>query len=431
MSALEFVSGVESRHMPVPEFGSGVGELENEGAYAVMAAASALEAATGRNVVHLEIGQPGFATPSHVAAAGIEAIAGGDTKYTAPGGKQVLRERIAERTTARMNGSGVTVSSDMVVVGPGAKPGLFFTTLALVRGKEDEVIIPDPGFPTYAAMVGVAGGTCVPVRMDKAHGQRSFDMSALEKAVGPKTRLLIINSPSNPVGGIIGRGDLERIADLAKKHDFWVLSDEIYSRLTYGDNDFVSMLSIESMAERTIVVDGFSKSWAMTGWRLGWAVMPAALAERVELLLCHSVGCTSAFVQTAGIAALSLEANNGRDPGIAEMRKVYRRRRDLVVNRLNAMTGVICELPDGAFYAWADVSAFGLPSRIVAERVLQDGFVAVLPGTDFGEFGEGFIRISYVSEDCVLEEGMDRLEAVLGSMSLAGADRDDKDVAVL
>jgi aspartate aminotransferase len=315
-----------------------------------MAAASALEATTGIDVVHLEIGQPGFSTPTHIAAAGIAAISDGDTKYTAPGGKNELRALIAKRTSVR---SGVMITSDMVVVGPGAKPGLFFSTLALVRGPEDEVVIPNPGFPTYAAMVGVAGGTCVPVAMDGARGQRSFDMGALELAVGPQTRLLVLNSPSNPVGGVVGRKDLERIAVLAKKFDFWVLSDEIYSRLTYGDGEFVSMLSVDGMAERTIVVDGFSKSWAMTGWRLGWAVMPAALAGRVELLLCHSVGCTAAFVQTAGIAALGLEVEGGYDAGVADMRTVYRRRRDLVVGRLQAMRGVRCGVPDGAFYAWA------------------------------------------------------------------------------
>lgn len=232
---------------------SGVAALENEGAYAVMAAASALERSSGRDVVHLEIGQPGFPTPSHICERAAEAIAAGDTRYGPPAGKAELRRCIAQWTSAR---SGVSVSAEQVIIGPGAKPGLFFTTIALVRGPTDEVIIPDPGFPTYRAMVQVSGGTAVPVKLRE--DMRSFDMGALEKAVSHRTRVLVINSPSNPCGGIIPTEDLERIADLAKKYDFYVISDEIYSQLAYTA-ECKSILSISGMSERTIVVDGFSK----------------------------------------------------------------------------------------------------------------------------------------------------------------------------
>lgn len=235
------------------KYQSGVTVLENEGAYAVMAAASDLEKSSGRKVIHLEIGQPGFPTPRHICDRAVAAIAAGDTKYGPPAGKSELRSCIATWTSEK---SGIQICPDQVVVGPGAKPGLFFTTLALVRGPGDEVIIPDPGFPTYRAMVQVAGGKAVPVRLRK--DMRSFDMEALEAAVGHQTRILVINSPSNPCGGIVPAEDLGRIADLAKQYDFYVISDEIYSQLAYTAS-CKSILSIPGMAERTIVVDGFSK----------------------------------------------------------------------------------------------------------------------------------------------------------------------------
>lgn len=365
-------------------FNPGVEELENEGAYAVMAAASALEKKTGKSVVHLEIGQPGFPTPAYICKAANAAIAAGDTKYGPPAGSTALRECIAEWTKARTS---VRIDPKQVVVGPGAKPGLFFSTIALIRGKQDEVIIPDPGFPTYAAMVSVAGGTTVSVRL--APDMRTYDMKALEAAVGPSTRLLVINSPSNPCGGVAAKEDLEKIAELAKKYDFYVLSDEIYGQLTYTDQ-YTSILSLPGMVDRTIVVDGFSKSWSMTGWRLGWSVMPLSLAERVELLMVHSVGCTASFVQAAGVVAIQ-----GSTEDIQQMRDEYRRRRDLVVAGLNSIKGVTCATPEGAFYAWADISRFGLSSKEIASRLLQEGLVAVLPGTDFGKGGEGYMRLSY------------------------------------
>lgn len=383
-------------------FATGVEALEHEGAYAVLAAANELEAKTGKSVVHLEIGQPGFATPAHAADAGVAAIRGGQTKYSSPAGVGGLRAAIAERTTRT---HAVKVGAENVVVGPGAKPGLFFATLALVRGLEDEVIIPDPGFPTYGAMVAVAGGTCRPVPLSE--DLSSFNMDVFRASVGPRTRLVVLNSPANPTGGVMPAKDIAEIARLAKLHDFWVLSDEIYSQLVY-DGEYSSILSEPGMLERTVLVDGFSKSYCMTGWRLGWAVMPEALAERVELLITHSVGCTATFTQAAGLAALQ-----GPDDGVSMMREAYRRRRDLVVDAMNAIEGVHCATPAGAFYAFPDVSALGLGSGEVAKRLLEEGFVATLPGTDFGAEGEGFIRISYVSEEEVLQEGLSRITTVL------------------
>lgn len=391
-----------------PKFAPGVLTLENEGAYAVMAAAKALEHRTGKNVIHLEIGQPGFSTPDPIISAGVSAIHAGHTKYSSPAGIPDLRQAIAEWMHTHRNLS--YVSANNVVVGPGAKPGLFFTALALIRGPQDRVLIPDPGFPSYLAMVNVAGGTPVPVPLRS--DMRSFDMQAFRAAVDEHTRLVVLNSPGNPTGGVIPREDLEEIANLAKIHDFWVISDEIYSQLVYDDS-FVSIAQFPEMERRTIIVDGFSKSFCMTGWRLGWAIMPEELAHRVELLLVHSVGCTATFVQHAGIAALQ-STGDGR---LDDMRAAFQSRRDLVVSSLNAIPGVSCMLPQGAFYAWADIRKLRRTSKEVATFLLNDGFVATLPGTDFGNNGEGFIRLSYVSNEDVLREGLARMAQSLGRLT--------------
>lgn len=388
-------------------YSSGVDTLENEGAYAVMAAASQLEAQTGRSVVHLEIGQPGFPTPDHISETGINSIRDGNTKYSSPRGINPLRQSIAKWLDQNRRLPWVT--ADNIVIGPGAKPGLFFTALALIRGSHDRVIIPDPGFPTYDAMVAVAGGTAVPVPLRK--DMRSFNMDILKKEINKGgIRMLVLNSPGNPTGGVIPEDDLKEIAELSKKHDFWVLSDEIYSQLCYEDG-YTSIVELDGMRDRTVVVDGFSKSYCMTGWRLGWAVMPKELANRVELLMVHSVGCTATFTQQAGLQAIE----NGEED-VEFLRKVYRKRRDLVVEWLNKIPGVRCETPQGAFYAFADISEFGTSSKKIADLLLNEGFVAVLPGTDFGKAGEGYIRLSYVSDEETLKEGLKRIEQTLGKL---------------
>lgn len=385
-----------------------VSTLQNEGAYAVLAKATALER-EGRDIVHLEIGQPGFPTPEHIVEAGVDAIRGGKTKYAAPDGAPSLREAIAAHVSETR---GVAVSPDEVVVGPGAKPGLFFPTLALVN-PGDTVVYPDPGFPTYRAMIEVAGGipAPAPLRPDGA----SFDMAALADLVrSRKPRLIVLNSPANPTGGVMPREDVEAVARLAEEHGAWILSDEIYSRLVYADGDAdaakekkaFSAFSVPGARARTVLVDGFSKTYCMTGWRLGWAVMPAHLARKVELLAVHSYGCVAAFTQEAGVAALT-----GPQDDHAEMLAEYRRRRDFVVAALNKIEGVKCPVPQGAFYAFPDVSAFGKTSAEIADGLLRDAGVAVLPGTDFGANGEGKIRLSYVGEMATLEEGMRRIKA--------------------
>ncbi|PXF42819.1 putative aminotransferase YugH [Gracilariopsis chorda] len=388
---------------PPASFAAGVETLQNEGAYAVMAAAKALEQRTGKDVIHLEIGQPGFDTPQPIVEAGVQALQSGQTRYSNPAGISSLRHEIARFARDQRGISWCEEAN--VVVGPGAKPALFFACLALVRGSHDRVIIPDPGFPTYNAMVQVAGGTAVPVKLRT--DQRGYNMKALREAVDEDTRVVVVNSPGNPTGGVMPEDDLAELAALAREKDFWVISDEIYAQLCYEDR-YVSIGSMEGMADRTVVVDGFSKSYCMTGWRLGWGIMPKRLAERVELLLVHSVGCTATFVQQGGVAALQKASQQ-----VDEVREIYRARRDLVVKGLNAMAGVRCEVPQGAFYAWADVSALGIPVRELAKRLLEEGYVAVLPGTDFGEQGEGFLRLSYVSEEAALKEGLRRMGSML------------------
>ena len=379
----------------------------------MLAAATELER-EGRDIVHLEIGQPGFPSPEHVVEAGVDAIRGGKTKYSSPDGTPALREAIADYVTRTRD---VPVTPDEVVVGPGAKPGLFFPTLALVQ-PGDEVIYPDPGFPTYRAMTQVAGAVPVPVplRPDGA----SFDMDAFRAAITPATKLIVLNSPANPTGGVMPSDDVEEVARVATENDAWVLADEIYSRLVYPAEDGTpgsapSVFSIPGMRDRTVLVDGCSKTYCMTGWRLGWAVMPPALARRVELLVVHSVGCTATFTQEAGLAALV-----GPQEGVDAMVEEYRRRRDFVVGALNDIPGVSCPVPEGAFYAFPDVSSFGLSSKEVADRLLSEGGVAVLPGTDFGANGEGKIRLSYVGDMETLEEGVRRIAATLGKIAEEG-----------
>eukprot|EP00871_Galdieria_phlegrea_P000713 jgi/Galph1/1642/GphlegSOOS_G302.1 len=380
--------------------------FESEGAYSVMVAASELERRTGKKVIRLEIGQPSEPTPKHICEAAVNSLRAGETGYTLPLGIRTLREEIAKHVA---DTRGISVSSDEVMVGPGAKPGLFFTALALLH-RGDEVIYPDPGFPTYKAMALIAEATGVPVPMRQ--DGKSFEMEALKKAITPKTKLLIMNSPNNPTGGVMPKEDIFEIAELSKKHNFFVLADEIYSRLVYTDEKPPSIWSIPGMKERTILIDGFSKAYSMTGFRLGWAVMPQELTRKVEPLLVHAVGCTPPFVQAAGLAALQ-----GSQESVEKMAQEYKKRRDLVVKELNSIPGVWCPLPEGAFYAFPDISSFGLSSKQVANILLEKGMVAVLPGTDFGTHGEGRIRISYVAPMENLKEGLRRIRETLAGFS--------------
>ena len=381
-------------------FADRVTHLAPEGAYHMLARAQALEAA-GRHIIHLEVGQPDAPTFDNVSAAGIKAIENGFTRYTVPAGIPALRQAIAEDAGRRR---GIEFRPSQVVVGPGAKPALFFPTLALVR-PGDEVIYPDPGFPTYAAMIGVAGGVARPVPLVEEN-DFSFDLAAFDRLVSDRTRLIILNSPSNPTGGVMPLSALQHIAEVAVKRDIWVLSDEIYMRLAYDGLAVPTIAALPGMAERTIICDGFSKTYAMTGWRLGFGIMPEALAERVELLLTHSIGCTASFTQVAGVEALQ-GPQEQVDAVVAE----YQRRRDLLVAGLNTIPGWRCRAPQGAFYAFPNISATGKSSGWWADFLLDQAGVAALPGTAFGKYGEGFLRFCFADSMDNLREAIARIAA--------------------
>ncbi len=386
-------------------FAERVMHLEPEGAYHMLARAQALEA-QGRRIIHLEIGQPDGPTFDAIVEAGVQALRSGRTRYTPAAGIRPLRQAIAEQAGRQR---GIPISPSQVVIGPGAKPVLFFPTLALVR-PGDEVIYPDPGFPTYEAMIGVAGGRPVAVPLLEAN-DFSFDLDAFDAALSPRTRLVIINSPGNPTGGVMSAAALEHIAAAAQRYDFWVLSDEIYSRFSYEGHAVPSIASLPGMAERTIICDGFSKTYAMTGWRLGYGIMPEPLAERVELLLNHSVGCTADFTQWAG-----LEAIRGPQDAVEAVVAEYRRRRDVLVAGLNAIPGVRCRTPQGAFYVFPNVTAFGKSSAWLADYLLEEAGVALLPGTAFGKHGEGYLRLCFASSIPALEEAVERMADALARL---------------
>jgi len=366
----------------------------------MLAKAQALER-QGRDIIHLEVGEPDALTFDHIRQAGVEAIEAGKARYTPPAGMPELRQAIAA-TAARQRG--IAVTPEMVVVSPGAKPNMFFPTLAVVE-PGDEVLYPDPGFPTYAAMVGVAGGVPVPVPLREEKGF-SFDLEAFDRLIGPRTKLIILNSPANPTGGVIPPADLEHIAEAAERHDCWILSDEIYARLVYRGERAPSIASLPGLSARTIIVDGFSKTYAMTGWRLGYGVMPEALARSVELLITHSVGSTAQFTQIAGIEAL-----RGTQAPVDRLVESFRERRDRVVLGLNAIPGVHCQEPQGAFYAFPNIRALGMTSDALADRILEETGVALLPGTAFGQYGEGYLRLSYANSMEKLDLALERLDA--------------------
>jgi aspartate aminotransferase len=376
--------------------------LKPEGAYQVLARAQELEA-SGCDIIHLEIGQPDFETFSNISLAGIRAIKEGRTRYNPPAGVMDLRAAIATDAGQRRD---MTIGPEQVVVSPGAKPNLFFPTLALVE-PGDEVIYPNPGFPTYEAMIGVAGGKPVPVPLMEEN-QFSFDLDAFDQLVNERTKLIILNSPGNPTGGVMPRMDLEHIATVAQKFDCWVLSDEIYTRIVYDDLRVTSIAALAGMAERTIIMDGFSKTYAMTGWRLGFGIMPSSLAERVQLLLTHSVGCTAHFTQYAGIEALV-----GPQDQVEEVVAEYQKRRDIIVEGLNELPGVSCQNPQGAFYVFPNVKAFNKTSSEIANMLLEEAGVALLPGSAFGAYGEGYLRLSYANSVARIENALERMNAVI------------------
>lgn len=379
-----------------------MGRLGTESAFEVLARAKALEA-TGKTVIHLEIGEPDFPTADHISQAAVQALLGGQTHYVPAPGIAPLREAVAAflDRTGRLRG----VSPDRVVVTPGAKPVMFFTILALC-GPGDEVLYPGPGFPMYESITSFAGATPVPVPLREGNGFR-IDVDELASLVTPRSKLLILNSPHNPCGSALTREDCAAIAELAVRHDLVVLSDEVYWALRY-DGPHASVLEFDGMEARTVLLDGWSKTYAMTGWRLGFGVFPAALVEPVTRLAINSVSCTSAFSQYAAIAALE-----GPQDGVTAMVAEFRRRRDVIVSGLNAIPGVTCVPPDGAFYAFPNVSGTGVPAAVLAGRLLSEAGVATLAGTAFGTWGEGFLRLSYANSVANLQLALDAMKFLL------------------
>jgi aspartate aminotransferase len=387
-----------------PSVAEAVSRLGTEGAFAVLARARALEA-TGRDVIHLEIGEPDFETPPHVAEAGIAAIRAGETHYCQTAGLPVLREAAAVTlATSR----GVPIGHEHVLVANGAKPFLFFTVLATC-GPGDEVIYPDPGFPIYESAVRFAGATPVPLPLREERGF-SFDPLELEGLLSEHTRLVILNAPQNPTGGVIPLADLEQAAAAIEPTRAWVLTDEVYSRITY-DVDAPSIVSQPGMIERTIVLDGFSKTFAMTGWRLGYAAVPAELVDPLTRLIVNSTSCVPPFVQLAGVAALE-----GPQDAVSEMVAEFRRRRDYLVPALNAIPGVSCIEPGGAFYAFPNVSGVPIRADELAERLLDEAGVAVLSGSAFGTHAADHLRISYASSLENLEQAVNRIDAFVSAL---------------
>jgi len=380
-------------------FATRTAHLKPEGAYQVLARANQLEAA-GRDIVHLEIGQPDYATFENVSNAGIEAIRTGKTRYTPPAGMASLREVIAEDGGNRR---GIKFTADEVVVSPGGKPNLFFPTLALVE-PGDEVIYPNPGFPTYDAMIKVAGGIPVAVPLLEENNF-SFDLAAFDKLINERTKLIILNSPSNPTGGVIPLEDLVYIAAQAERYNCWVMSDEIYARIVYDGLTAPSIAVLPGMKERTIIVDGFSKTYSMTGWRLGFGIMPRELAARVDLLLTHSIGSTAHFTQFAG-----LEAVTGPQGMVDVMVAEYQRRRNIIVDGLNSIPGFSCQKPQGAFYAFPNIRKTGMSSTDLANLILEKAGVALLPGSSFGDYGDGYLRLSYANSVENIQSGLEKIQ---------------------
>ncbi len=389
-------------------FAARMKDLGTETAFEVLAKAKALER-QGRTVIHLEIGEPDFATPPHIVEAAIKALRDGHTHYTPSPGIPELRQAIAEHLTATR---GVPVTPDQVVVTPGAKPIMFYTILACVD-PGDEVLVPDPGFPIYASVVRFVGGVPVSVPLREEQDFR-MQVADVARRITPRTRLLILNTPHNPCGSALTRADVEGLADLALRHDLWVLSDEIYCEMLY-EGTHTSILALSGMAERTVLLDGFSKTYAMTGWRLGYGAMPVALAEHVARLMTNSNSCTAAFTQWAGIAALK-----GSQEPSRQMIAEFRRRRDFLVPALDAISGIVCARPRGAFYVFPSVSALRVSAHEFADLLLERYGVAVLGGTCFGDSGAGYLRLSYANSLENLQKAVDLMRAAAAAIQGSG-----------
>ncbi len=374
-----------------------ISRLKIESAFEVLVRARALEA-QGRDVIHLEIGEPDFPTPPHIVEAGKRALDEGWTKYGPTPGLPEFQDVIAEYVSRTR---GIKVGPDNVCIVPGGKPIMFFTMIALLN-EGDEVIYPDPGFPIYESMIRFLGAVPVPIPLVENRGF-SFDLNVFRDKLSAKTRLIILNSPANPAGSVIPKEDLVAMAEMIREKDVMVMSDEIYSRIWY-DAEPSSISSLDGMLEKTIILDGFSKTYSMTGWRLGFGVMPLWLAEAVNILTVNSNSCTASFTQRAGMAALT-----GPQDCVQAMVSEFSKRRTAIVRGLNEVPGFRCLAPAGAFYAFPNVTGTGIPSKELADMLLNEAGVACLNGTGFGKHGEGYIRFSYANSLTNILEAVRRI----------------------
>src|ERR1700751_2563548 len=372
--------------------------LGTETAFEVLNRARALEK-QGKQIVHLEIGEPDFDTPSNVIEEGVTALRKGWTHYGPSAGQPELRQAIAEYVSRTR---GVKVTSDEVVVVPGGKPIIFFTILSLID-EEDEVLYPNPGFPIYESRIRYVGGRAAPIQL-REYRDFSLDLKELASLITDRTKLIILNSPQNPTGGILERRDIEQIARAIGDRNIMVLSDEIYSRLLFDGGQHFSIMSVPGMQERTILLDGFSKTYAMTGWRMGYGVMRPDLAAQMTRLMTNSNSCTASFTQVAGI-----EAIRGDQTSVDHMREEFQRRRNAFLTGLNQISGFSCRMPKGAFYAFPNITKTGWPSKKLANALLEEAGVACLSGTAFGDYGEGFLRFSVANSLENLNKALDRI----------------------
>ena len=374
-------------------------QLHTESAFKILAKAKALEA-QGRSIIHLEIGQPDFKTPQHIIDAAYKAMNDGHTGYTPTPGYPQVRETIAEYAGAH---KGIKTSMEEVVIVPGGKPVMFYTMLMLVN-PGDEVVYPNPSFPIYESCIKFAGGVPVPYVLSAKNDFR-IDIEQFKTLITPKTKLVLINNPSNPTGGVFEKEDILAIADVLRdRPDILIMSDEIYDRLVFEGKVF-SIAALPEFKDRTIILDGFSKTYAMTGWRLGYGIMHPDLAKHMEMLMVNSNSCPAAFTQIA-----AMEALKGPQDAVEVMRQAFLERRNWLVNALNNIDGISCCMPKGAFYAFPDISSFKIPSEQFASRLLDEAGVAAAWGTAFGKYGEGYMRLSYANSLDNIKIAVDRIE---------------------
>jgi aspartate aminotransferase len=382
-------------------FAERMSRLGTETAFEVLARAKAMEA-EGRDMVHLEIGEPDFDTPPNIVKAAVKALKSGFTHYGPSAGLLDARKVFAAHIT---KDRGVEVKPENIVITPGAKPILFFSILALVD-EGDEVVYPNPGFPIYESVINFVGGKAVPIPLREEKGF-SFDVDELRALVNEKTKLIIINSPQNPTGGMLTKKDMKAVAELADKYDAWILSDEVYSKIIY-EGKHVSIYDFPEVKDRTILLEGHSKTYAMTGWRLGYGIMPLKLAEAVSRLQTNSNSCTASFTQIAGIEALTGSQSKSR-----KMVKEFKVRRDLIVDGLNSIPGFKCLKPKGSFYVFPNITGTGMKSKDLETFLLEKAGVAGLSGTSFGKYGEGYLRFSYANSQENIKKALEKIRGAL------------------